>query len=284
MTSSYEAERGHPSTPACGRSRLALTFNGYVLLANGSKSMMNYPAVSGRPVGPSEFGYSSERQAIPFQEPIPEGSYWIQPSQLWHNNWLKNMTRSPRSAWGNFRLTIHPLPNTATHGRGGFFIHGGSIPGSAGCIDLTGHMDRFVQDPSNELGGMPGMLRTTDGDVSQDRTKGTIGLVAAVTPAAALAEVSDKIPALAEVWSIAGIAAVVLLLAMRFKPRLSLLIVPLAALWFTALLLEVHSADVGPAIVREQGTGYVVQVYLAGALAVVAGWIGWWWRRARSKP
>ena len=155
MTNPYEAERGHPTTPTCGRSRLSLTFNGYGLVASGSKAMMNYPAVSGKPVGRSEFDYSSERQTIRFQGPIPEGSYWIQPSQLWSNNWLKNRLSSPRSAWGNFRITIHPFPNTETHGRGGFFIHGGSIPGSAGCIDLTAHMDRFIQDLSNELGGMP---------------------------------------------------------------------------------------------------------------------------------
>jgi hypothetical protein len=133
-------------------------------------------------------------------------------------------------------------------------------------------------------GLLQGRLSTTDGEVSQDRKKGAIGLAAVVTPTAALAEVSDKIPALAEVWIVAGISAVALLLAMRFKPRLSLLIGPLSALWFTALLLEVHSAHVGPAIVREQGGGYVVQVYLAGGLAIVAGWIGWQWRRTRAKP
>ena len=108
--------------------------------------------------------------------------------------------------------------------------------------------------------------------------------MAAIAPTAALAEVSDKIPSLPQIWGIAGIAGIALLLAMRFKPRMSWLILPLLAVWFTALLVEVHSADVGPAIVSEQGIGYVVQVHLAAGLAVVAGWIGWRWRRGRSSP
>jgi hypothetical protein len=125
-------------------------------------------------------------------------------------------------------------------------------------------------------------LHTADREASQDRTKGTVGFTAAIAPHAALAEVSDKIPSLPQIWGIAGIAALALLLAMRFKPRVSWLILPLLGLWFATLLLEVHSADVGPAIVSEQGVGYVVQVYLAGGLAVVAGWIGWRWRKGRS--
>ena len=114
------------------------------------------------------------------------------------------------------------------------------------------------------------------------RAKGTAGLAPALAPAAALAEVSDKVPSLPHVWGVAGIAGLALLLAMRFKPRLSWLIAPVLVLWFAALLLEVHSADVGPAIRSEQGVGYVVQVDLAGGLAVVAGWIGWRWRKGRS--
>ncbi len=31
-----------------------------------------------------------------------------------------------------------------THERGGFFIHGGMASGSANCIDLVAHMNKFV--------------------------------------------------------------------------------------------------------------------------------------------
>jgi len=74
---------------------------------------------------------------------------------MWENNWFKSALLSPRGAWGNFRLTIHPYPATVTHGRGGFFIHGGTVPGSAGCIDLVAEMDRFVEHLKQELGGLP---------------------------------------------------------------------------------------------------------------------------------
>ena len=34
---------------------------------------------------------------------------------------------------------------TNTYGRSGFSVHGGVEPGSAGCIDLTNHIDVFTQ-------------------------------------------------------------------------------------------------------------------------------------------
>ena len=42
-------------------------------------------------------------------------------------------------------MTVHPRPTTTTHGRGGFFIHGGENWGSAGCIDLTYGMASFAK-------------------------------------------------------------------------------------------------------------------------------------------
>jgi hypothetical protein len=49
------------------------------------------------------------------------------------------------SSWGTHRITIHPDAGAATFGRGGFFIHGGSTPGSAGCIDLTSNAAAFAE-------------------------------------------------------------------------------------------------------------------------------------------
>ena len=53
-------------------------------------------------------------------------------------------------AWGNFRAPLQPYPSTNTYGltsekRGGFYIHGGAIPGSHGCIDLSKNMDDFAR-------------------------------------------------------------------------------------------------------------------------------------------
>ena len=40
--------------------------------------------------------------------------------------------------WGSFRVPIHPESGTNIFGRSGFFLHGGNLPGSAGCIDVGG--------------------------------------------------------------------------------------------------------------------------------------------------
>jgi len=151
----YSEERSFPRIPTCGRSPISLTFDGKTLSAFGSKLPIFFQAVSGRPDAKGLFEYSTEKQKIPFQGPIPAGEYWVQPSQLWENNWLKSALNSSRSAWGNFRLTIHPYPGTQTYGRGGFFIHGGTAAGSAGCIDLVLNIDRFVEQLKKELGGLP---------------------------------------------------------------------------------------------------------------------------------
>jgi hypothetical protein len=152
---SYSEERSIPRSPRCGKSKISLKFDGKTLRALGTRKPMLFPAVSGKRDGRGLFDYSAERQKIPYQGPIPAGEYWVQASQMWENNWLKSALRSSRAAWGNFRLTIHPYPSTKTHGRGGFFIHGGTVPGSAGCIDLVGHIDKFVEHLSEELGGLP---------------------------------------------------------------------------------------------------------------------------------
>lgn len=151
----YSEERSFPGSPMCGRAKLTLKFDGKTLQAVGAKKLLVFPAVSGKRTDRGVFDYSTERQKVPYQGPIPAGEYWVQPSQMWENNWLKSLLRSPRGAWGNFRLTIHPYPSTRTHGRGGFFIHGGSAPGSAGCIDLVGNIDKFVERLKQELGGLP---------------------------------------------------------------------------------------------------------------------------------
>ncbi|RQS06724.1 DUF2778 domain-containing protein [Burkholderia sp. Bp8991] len=50
------------------------------------------------------------------------------------------------AARGDHRLTIHVMPGTRAFGRGGFFIHGGTNAGSAGCINLHSGMENFVRD------------------------------------------------------------------------------------------------------------------------------------------
>ena len=50
-----------------------------------------------------------------------------------------------RIAWGDYRVPITPNKNTNTHGRGSFYVHGGGLPGSSGCIDLANQMPDFAK-------------------------------------------------------------------------------------------------------------------------------------------
>lgn len=56
---------------------------------------------------------------------------------------FQNSGEYSRIGWGNFRAAIYSKPGTNTFGRGGFYVHGGTFPGSHGCIDLTSDMDDF---------------------------------------------------------------------------------------------------------------------------------------------
>ncbi|MGN4069377.1 DUF2778 domain-containing protein [Burkholderia gladioli] len=70
---------------------------------------------------------------------------------MWTTNHWYNI--APRAAWGDHRITIHVMPGTATFDRGGFFIHGGTHAGSAGCINLHAGMEQFVKDLQTATGG-----------------------------------------------------------------------------------------------------------------------------------
>jgi Protein of unknown function (DUF2778) len=128
---------------------LQLTFNGRQLtVSGGSQTSRSFDAVSGKPGEKGGFDYSVERQQLKDKGPIPVGEYYIQPDELRDNDsilrWLMDKQWNP-VAWGRYRITIHHGTNTNTHGRSGFFIHGGDVPGSAGCIDLHINMNAFVE-------------------------------------------------------------------------------------------------------------------------------------------
>jgi len=146
----YSSERYNPTLAHCGV--LQLMFDGkYLRMTGGSKSY-SYPAVSGKPDASGHFDYSEARQRIANAGPIPAGTYWIRPDELDDNYWNTVVSGSFERSWGRYRITIHPFTTTETYGRGGFFIHGGTVPGSAGCIDLTTHIDAFAADLTKEAG------------------------------------------------------------------------------------------------------------------------------------
>lgn len=71
-----------------------------------------------------------------WEGPIPPGDYVVgkpdDPGMAW------DVLRSTTGDWGDWRAPLVPRANTQTFGRSNFFIHGGSIAGSAGCIDVGG--------------------------------------------------------------------------------------------------------------------------------------------------
>jgi hypothetical protein len=142
MSDRYTAERGIPTIPACARSQISLDFDGRCLWMKGPIFRL-YTAESGKVNSSGRFDYSPTRQREGGIGPIPTGQYWIDPSQMWENHWYNVASRA---AWGDHRITIHVFPETQTHGRGGFFIHGGTHAGSAGCINLHAGMETFVSD------------------------------------------------------------------------------------------------------------------------------------------
>jgi hypothetical protein len=114
-----------------------------------SLEMQSWSATSGRE------GYqSSEYQNVQNKGPLPEGSYMVDPARTQYfsdlSTWQKFKSTfggstwpGGETSWGNVRTWITPMEGTNTYGRSGFSIHGGTVPGSAGCIDLTKDNNAF---------------------------------------------------------------------------------------------------------------------------------------------
>ncbi|MBR2412584.1 MAG: DUF2778 domain-containing protein [Alphaproteobacteria bacterium] len=116
-------------------------------LYENDKPIMSWDAVSGKD------GYrSSEYQNMKDTGPIPEGTYVARQSELQHLSvtnaiiGLAGVGEWPGSeySWGSSRVWLEPSKETNTYGRDDFSIHGGWVPGSAGCIDLTSNIDNFI--------------------------------------------------------------------------------------------------------------------------------------------
>jgi hypothetical protein len=85
--------------------------------------------------------------------PIPPGEYTINTNDLSNPGFygeLKRMFgRIPHGEifhdWGDWRVPIVPDKGNKTI-RNGFFLHGGFLPGSAGCIDIGGGLGNASTD------------------------------------------------------------------------------------------------------------------------------------------
>ena len=122
-----------------------------------------YPALSGRPSKVINKGgkkyktkdyTTSENQGEIGLGPIPEGNYVALQADFQEISTKdKVLGFIGRGAWpggtyswGESRVWLTPAPGNDALFRGGFSIHGGTVFGSAGCVDLCTSMSRFSQD------------------------------------------------------------------------------------------------------------------------------------------
>lgn len=61
------------------------------------------------------------------------------------NHEFSDRTASSKVAWGSYRWALLPKKGTNTFGRHSFYLHGGSTPGSIGCIDLVTDSENFAK-------------------------------------------------------------------------------------------------------------------------------------------
>lgn len=84
---------------------------------------------------------SIECQSTSWEGPLPVGSYVIRKEDLSDPGLLKGAYRNLRHGdWGDWRIRLYPKEGAEfdLYGRDNFFLHGGSLSGSAGCIDIGG--------------------------------------------------------------------------------------------------------------------------------------------------
>jgi hypothetical protein len=159
----------------------ALVFDGDNLnwVTNG-KIIKSWSAVSGltwKNTPPSDWGQMLKRYTTTPQEwskdkdagPLPEGTYVVGPLEtraggqeeigaleaFWDkitgkvgNDQSKSFSQNTllsRISWGNYRAYIKPTGGQKMYGRSAFYVHGGSLRGSHGCIDLTDDMADFAK-------------------------------------------------------------------------------------------------------------------------------------------
>lgn len=178
-----QAAKCETGTEAVLSPNASLMFNGDKLIwLVGGKELKSWDAVSGltwKNTPPSDWGsllnrYVQSRQQWSKEKdagPLPEGQYSVgpletrngQPEEIgaieafWYkltgqvegettaNKQFCRNTILSRISWGNYRLRINPTGGQKMYGRGDFYVHGGSLGGSHGCIDLTDEMEDFAK-------------------------------------------------------------------------------------------------------------------------------------------
>ena len=112
-----------------------LKFNGrqLTLVGDDGKVKGQWAATSGRA------GATAGDQGVSDFGPTPEGTYMVDPTDIFNEQGLDKAIfrlRTHFADWGDYRTPLTRISGTAGAQRSRFWLHGGSVPGSAGCIDV----------------------------------------------------------------------------------------------------------------------------------------------------
>jgi hypothetical protein len=143
-----------------------LEFDGHNLkwISGSGSKIHSWPAISGNnKAGKEKDSYRYDPNEYQSQPggPTPEGRYEIGFPEIKSNN-VKTFLRAIKSrtpfggktktynwnvagsggSWGKYRFYLYPAGHDAL-GRKEMYIHGGTVPGSIGCIDLMNRIKEF---------------------------------------------------------------------------------------------------------------------------------------------
>jgi hypothetical protein len=177
-----------PPTGAATVKSVSAQFDGQdFIVKDGTKVILSHAAQSGRPVplrasdaaacgGSVDDSYLNNPRYVGIEDfgPIPEGDFalnlsefstftqWEQAQMITGGSFTDPFGQALHGGdWGAGRAPLHPvklLPSAAGCGdtarRSGFYLHGGSLPGSSGCIDID-------NDGINSFLGLVGGYKAT---------------------------------------------------------------------------------------------------------------------------
>lgn len=102
-------------------------------------------------------------------------------------------------------------------------------------------------------------------------------------PLVAYAEVSDKMATQPELWAQGAVVGCILGVAIRWSKWVNIVGFPIVALFFYLAYDTLAQPDIGPAIIKEQGSSYIVALYGSATLALIGLAIGNYMFRGKCK-
>lgn len=104
-----------------------------------------------------------------------------------------------------------------------------------------------------------------------------------VLPTPALAEVSDKMATQPGLWVSGGIVGIVLVWGIWKSKWVNFVGAPLAVLFFYFAWDTLRQPDIGPAIIKEQGSAYILALYGSAVLVVLGVVLGNYLNRLKCR-